>query len=125
MNYQSAGGIIFNGDKICFIRFPDGMLSFPKGTQEQGEAIEQTAIREAQEETGLQNPKIIKKLGILTRMGQDHDRKPVLKDIHLYLMAVDNFTQGSKDQQTEWLTPHEALPRLYDEERKFLQDLVK
>lgn len=125
MNYQSAGGIIFDGDKICFIRFPNGMLSFPKGTQEPGEAIEQTAVREVQEETGLKNPKIIKKLGVVTRIGNNQIHQPVLKDIHLYLMEVDSFTQGKKDEQTEWLTPEEAYPRLFKEESEFLRNLVK
>lgn len=125
MNYQSAGGIIFNGEKICFIRFPNGMLSFPKGTMEKGETPEQTAVREVQEETGLASPKIIKKLGIVTRIGHDRFHLPVMKDIHLYLMQVDDFTEKSKDEETEWLTPDAAYPRLFKEESEFLKTIVK
>ena len=124
MNWISAGGIIWQGDKICFLRYPDGKLSFPKGTQEPGETIEQTAIREVQEETGLNNPRIIKKLGILTRVGHDRKHQPVLKDIHLYLMEVDDFTQGKKDEEIDWLTPDEAFPRLFPAEAEFLKKIL-
>ena len=123
MNAVSAGGLIFNGDKICFIRFTDGKLSFPKGSQEEGESIEQTAIREVVEETGLRNPVILEKLGVVTRVGHNHNQE-VMKDIHLFLMTVESYEQNEADEATEWHTPEEALSRMLPEEALFLQNYV-
>lgn len=123
MNHISAGGIVWQGDKICFVRYPDGRLGFPKGTLEDGETIEQTAVREVSEEAGLINPRIIKNLGFFTRMGRTHNFD-VLKDIHMFLMEVDDFTEKTKDEETEWLTIEEAMPRLFPEEAEFLKKVL-
>lgn len=119
----SAGGIVVQGNKIIFIVYPSGQISFPKGTPEVGETMEQTAIREVAEETGLKNPKIVKKLGILTRRGETRPRKPVMKDITLYHMVVDSFVQENPDEVTEWLTIEEARLRMFAEELKFLEGI--
>ncbi|MHB8647213.1 MAG: NUDIX domain-containing protein [Thermomicrobiales bacterium] len=53
-----AGGVIFHGDQVV-LRAPsgqeasDGAFVFPKGHVEAGESLEEAAIREASEETGL------------------------------------------------------------------------
>ena len=68
----TAGGIFSKkcGDKYHLLlrKYPEsGNLAFLKGHIEAGETIEQTAIREVREETGLKNIKIIKKIGKLIR----------------------------------------------------------
>ena len=56
----SAGGVVFrnNGDGaeviLCGKRKPRRLWALPKGTPETGETREQTALREVNEETGLQ-----------------------------------------------------------------------
>ena len=51
---NAAGGLVSNrrGDYLLINR--NGLWDLPKGHQEEGEAIEITAIREVQEETGVQ-----------------------------------------------------------------------
>lgn len=62
----TAGGVIFRikDSKLEFLLLQDvkGRWSIPKGHVESGETLEQTAIREIGEETGLVNIKIIDKL---------------------------------------------------------------
>ncbi len=50
---SQAGGVVFYGDRVVLRRSSDGAFVFPKGHVEVGESREETAIREAVEETGL------------------------------------------------------------------------
>ncbi|MCX6063024.1 MAG: NUDIX domain-containing protein [Caldiserica bacterium] len=59
----TAGGIVFNGDKVLVLRNLKGVGVFPKGHVELGESHEQTALREVLEETGLR-ARIIGKAGM-------------------------------------------------------------
>jgi diadenosine hexaphosphate hydrolase (ATP-forming) len=49
----TAGGIVFNGDKVLVLRNLKGVWVFPKGHIELGESHEQAALREVLEESGL------------------------------------------------------------------------
>jgi 8-oxo-dGTP pyrophosphatase MutT (NUDIX family) len=49
----TAGGIVFNGDKVLVLRNLKGVWVFPKGHVELGESHEQAALREVFEESGL------------------------------------------------------------------------
>lgn len=54
----AAAVIVFRGDKLCLVkrkyRPREGLWSLPAGFQEYDEPIEETAVREAREETGLE-----------------------------------------------------------------------
>jgi diadenosine hexaphosphate hydrolase (ATP-forming) len=62
----SAGGVVFRivDGKVEFLLIEDlkGRWSVPKGHVEAGETLEQTAVREIGEETGLHNTRILEKL---------------------------------------------------------------
>jgi 8-oxo-dGTP pyrophosphatase MutT (NUDIX family) len=50
---RQGGGVIVYGDQVVLRRTKSGKWIFPKGHIEHGETEAQTAIREAEEETGL------------------------------------------------------------------------
>ncbi len=51
---EAAGGIVYNNNKQVLLIFRKGKWDLPKGKVEKGEFYKQTALREVQEECGLQ-----------------------------------------------------------------------
>jgi 8-oxo-dGTP pyrophosphatase MutT (NUDIX family) len=51
---HAGGGLVENENGEVLLIFRRGIWDLPKGKQDEGETIEQCAIREVQEETGLQ-----------------------------------------------------------------------
>src|SRR6185369_12680983 len=85
---DSAGGVVvrFRNDQpeILLIRdldYNDWFL--PKGHVEEGETLEQTALREIEEEAGLINLKIIEFLGKFERVAHGAEE---LKTEHYFLI---------------------------------------
>ena len=91
----SSGGIVYKVTKrgvfVAFVRDSVGKMTFPKGHVEKGESIERTARREVLEETGLDNLRLVRKLGRITITFEDrYVRKgdTVKKDIHYFLFEA-------------------------------------
>lgn len=53
--HRAGGGVVFNDKNEVLAIHRMGYWDLPKGKEEEGESIAQTAIREVQEETGVQN----------------------------------------------------------------------
>lgn len=126
----SAGGIVIRNNpnkQILLTIFTHVKgLGFPKGHVEEGETIEDTAVREVTEETGITELKIIKKLGIITRPATETDGTPVSKDIHMYLMTSDkpDFHQDAEEKHG-WFDINEAIRQMAVlEDREFLEKIV-
>ncbi len=56
--FVAAGGLITNPAGEVLLMFRRGKWDMPKGKQDEGESLEACALREVQEETGLQNIKL-------------------------------------------------------------------
>lgn len=50
---EAAGGLVFNEKNELLMIFRRGYWDLPKGKVDEGETLEQCAVREVQEETGL------------------------------------------------------------------------
>lgn len=64
---KSSGGVVLNHDGQALIlrRRQEGTWVLPKGKVDKGETLVQTALREVQEETGLENLKIVREIGLV------------------------------------------------------------
>ena len=94
------------------------LCGLPKGTPEQGESQEQTALREVQEETGLEvaNQGVIGSINYWFADGTLRYNKTV----HFYLMSPTGGDLSLHDHEfdaVEWLPYRDALAALtYDSE---------
>ena len=95
---QAAGGLVFNEKNELLMIFRRGFWDLPKGKLDEGETIEQCAIREVQEETGLKNIKLV---GFLTTTYHTYYYKgqTILKPSHWYKM--ENWGNETLIPQTE------------------------
>ena len=82
---QAAGGVVMNNKSQVLFIFRNGFWDLPKGKVEDGEAIEIAAIREVEEECGIKNPIIEKKL-LVTYHTYDTYGENCIKPTHWYLM---------------------------------------
>ena len=111
----SSGGIIMNTTtkNLVFLENKGLTWGFPKGKQEEGETLLETAKREIYEETGLNELTLVKDLGSYERFQIGDDGKPdpnFLKTIHLFLFTTNEtqLTPQDKDiTQIMWIDKDE------------------
>lgn len=117
----SAGGLVFSGGKLLVLRTRHGHWVFPKGNVEPGESLEETAVREVREETGLA-ARITRALG-QTRyrytLGRGPGRVTVDKTVHWFAMEHVSGTlavnRAEGFEAGQFVDPHEAMRLLtYD-----------
>jgi 8-oxo-dGTP pyrophosphatase MutT (NUDIX family) len=108
---KAGGGLVYNNNGDVLFIFRNGKWDLPKGGCDKGEEIEDCSIREVEEETGVQNLKITRKLQktyhIFKRNGVYR-----LKITHWFEMTT-NF-EGTPTPQAEegiekvaWLNPEQ------------------
>ncbi len=114
----SAGGIVFRrtplGVEVVICgRDADGVWGLPKGTPDAGESIEETAVREVSEETGLE-VRVLDKIGVIEYwFARDGTRYH--KWVHYYLMEATGGDTANHDleyDRVEWRPMDVALKTL-------------
>ena len=116
-NYiKAGGGLVLNPYGKVLLIFRRGVWDLPKGKQDPGETLAQTALREVREETGLTDLKILEKLenGYHCYL---MSKQRTLKRTRWYLMQTQSPDQlvlqrEEGIQDAAWFDPRE-LPRLH------------
>lgn len=126
----AAGGLVLNPKKEVLFIYRNSIWDLPKGRIEKGESIKTAAIREVEEECGIFNLTIIKKLTTTYHIYFQNGMK--LKETHWFLMN-SNYNKELTPQLEEGITEvvfkneeltKEALKNSY-ENIKLVYDIYK
>jgi ADP-ribose pyrophosphatase len=118
MKQISAGGVVFRRNEkgqlqIQLIQDRYGKVSLPKGKMEPGETVEQTALREIAEETGLEGV-IVAPIDQIKYQYQHTEFGTVDKEVHYYLVEAVGGTHQAQIEEirgVDWFEPLEAWRR--------------
>jgi diadenosine hexaphosphate hydrolase (ATP-forming) len=129
---ESAGGIILNEKgEVLLVEQRHGVWSLPKGHLEGSETPLEAALREIDEETGIEKPEFKKELGCYTRYkiakdgGDDHGE---LKTLHFFLFTTTEVKTKPKDRTIagiRWFKPKDVSHRLtHPKDREFFEAVL-
>jgi 8-oxo-dGTP pyrophosphatase MutT (NUDIX family) len=114
MKEISAGGVVYrrNGGRLQIQLIQDrfGKITLPKGKTEAGETLEQTALREIREETGIRG-RIVEPLALIRYQFALPPNDIVDKEVHYYLVEAVGGELAAQEEEirgVEWLEPAEA-----------------
>ena len=115
----SAGGVVYrrgpDGIEVVICGTNDGMWRLPKGTPEPGESLEETAVREVSEETGLQVTIGQPVTTIEYWFVQSDEGVRVHKKVYHYLLESTGGSTNDHDHEHDiviWAPLDEAIRRL-------------
>ena len=124
----AAGGVVVrgSGDRVEVVlagRESDRTWVFPKGTPDDGETVEETALREVREETGL-DVEIVRPIGQIEYWFAVPGQR-VHKVVHFFLMRAvggDISRHDHEYDEVRWVAVDEARRLLtYDTYREMLE----
>lgn len=117
-----AGGVVIRGEKFIALRRHNGVWLLPKGHVDPGETLEETSLREVEEETGLKAT-LGEKLGETsyshTEGGRLHQKR-----VHWYLMeSQDGEPRPEEGMFTEvrWMTAQEISELTFEHDRQLVR----
>ncbi len=128
---KAGGGLVYNQKQEVLFIFRNKKWDLPKGGIEKGESIEETAIREVEEETGVKGLQIIKKLPKTYHIFKRNGRYK-LKITHWFEMQTqfDGSLVAQADEgidKVEWKSQaaiDEALKNSYENIKLLFEVLV-
>lgn len=125
---QAGGGWVTNEqDQVLFMK-RRGKWDLPKGKLDPDETLEQCAIREVEEETGLKNLTLVQPL-LVTYHTYTENGKPILKESHWYHLKVSG-TQELQPQleeqitSLEWMNLNEITP-VFENTFQSIKDVIQ
>jgi 8-oxo-dGTP pyrophosphatase MutT (NUDIX family) len=135
---DAAGGVVINSSQEVLIIFRRGNWDLPKGKLDAGETLEQCALREVEEETGIHDVSILRPItydGLCqeaTYHVYSEKGRWILKASYWYLMETSfegaPVPQASEDIEiAKWVSPASlsGLTPMYASIREVLQAVFK
>lgn len=124
----AAGGLVQNEQDEILMIFRRGKWDMPKGKLDKGEKLEDCAIREVEEETGLQNIRLTGPL-MITYHTYHEGARFILKESHWYRMKTNKGQQlipQNEEGITEigWMDYRQA-EKLFSETYPSVVDVIK
>lgn len=128
---QAAGGLVENEKGELLMIFRRGKWDLPKGKLDKGETLEACAVREVEEETGLQRIQLLSPLPV-TYHTYHEGSKYILKESYWYFMKVEGTQElipqtGEGIDVVKWVSREnardyypEAFPSVIDVIETFL-----
>lgn len=106
---QAAGGLIANELNQVLCIFRRGKWDLPKGKLDAGETLEQCAVREVQEETGLSVSQL-QDLLLVTYHTYRQDGEDILKETYWYRMRAGSTASlqpqlSEQIEEVRWVDP--------------------
>lgn len=123
----AAGGLVRNQKGDILLIFRKGHWDMAKGHLETGESLEQCAMREVSEETGLKNLELIRPLGVTYHTY--FRKKNILKENYWYQMEVTEEMQlvPQKEEgidEVKWVSPME-IEEYFDNMFPSIRDIIQ
>lgn len=106
---EAAGGVVRNNDGEILMIYRLGKWDLPKGKLEEGESIEEGAVREVIEECGIANLRVLKELPI-TYHTYSIGEKKILKRTYWYEMHTKHVGElvpqiEEHIEKAQWINP--------------------
>lgn len=112
---DAAGGAVFNPEQKLLMIFRRNYWDLPKGKTEAGESAEISAKREVEEETGINNPGIVKTLPATFHMYQ-LDNQWVTKKTQWFLMKANTQSLNPQTEEdielVQWVDRENLNPKI-------------
>lgn len=114
----SAGVVIFrrDGTRVLFLllRYPAGHWDFVKGKIEDGESMQQTAIREAGEETGISDIEFVENFKEKIRYDFQHNGRLISKKVVFFLgeTVTSDVLISHEHRDYVWMDYKAAMKRV-------------
>ncbi|HVR10181.1 MAG TPA: NUDIX hydrolase [Thermoanaerobaculia bacterium] len=122
-HHRSAGGLVVRGDTILLISTQKGRRwQLPKGHVEDGETLEQTAVREVREETGVTG-RVVGALPEIEYWYLEKGKLRIHKRVDYFLLEYQSGDAADFDAREVsgacWFSWEEGLAKLsFDNERQ-------
>ena len=127
----SAGGVVLRegaagAEVVICGRDADDVWGLPKGTLDEGESLQEAAVREVSEETGLK-VEIVKKIGVV-EYWFSADGVRYHKWVHHYLMRSTGGRTADHDAEHDrvaWMPVDKAIGRLtFDNDKNMVRQAM-
>jgi ADP-ribose pyrophosphatase YjhB (NUDIX family) len=128
----AAGGFVLNTENQVLLIFRREKWDLPKGKLDEGETIEACAVREVQEETGVDGLSVQQPLTITYHTYREKNMH-ILKESHWFLMKAAEtkglIAQTEEDiEECRWVSLtelHQFLPQMHSSIRDVIEEGTK